>query len=215
MNRYKLNDLWTLWLHLPHDSDWSINSYKKVSTLTFLEECVILIENMSSQIEEKCMLFLMKNNIKPIWEDEKNKKGGCLSYKIAIENVSRVWKRLVYALVGNHFLLDNGYNSNSDKDILKTITGLSISPKKNFSIIKLWIGNMDILSSERFKNISMDLVKQNLSYYPPHQSERAGSIQDYVKPETVEIEIVDPFDINKLCGIERHNCIFKKHSVLY
>lgn len=26
---YKLNNTWTLWLHLPHDVDWTINSYKK------------------------------------------------------------------------------------------------------------------------------------------------------------------------------------------
>ena len=25
----KLNNYWTLWIHLPHDTNWDINSYKK------------------------------------------------------------------------------------------------------------------------------------------------------------------------------------------
>ena len=28
------------------------------------------------------MLFLMRDGIQPIWEDEKNRNGGCFSYKI-------------------------------------------------------------------------------------------------------------------------------------
>ena len=66
---YKLNNTWTLWLHLPHDVDWTINSYKKVFTFDTLDECITLIENINKEIVEKCMLFIMKNNIKPIWED--------------------------------------------------------------------------------------------------------------------------------------------------
>ena len=27
-----LNDTWTFWVHLPHDINWDINSYKKIYT---------------------------------------------------------------------------------------------------------------------------------------------------------------------------------------
>ena len=79
---HDLNNNWTLWLHLPYDTDWSINSYKKVSSFHTLEHCITLIEGINKEIVEKCMLFIMKNNIKPIWEDPENSKGGCISYKI-------------------------------------------------------------------------------------------------------------------------------------
>ena len=102
----KLNNLWTLWLHLPYDIDWSINSYKKVYSFDTLEDCILLIENLNKEIVEKCMLFIMKNNIKPIWEDNENSKGGSLSYKISIDNVYNVWKCLNYSLIGRT-LIDN------------------------------------------------------------------------------------------------------------
>ena len=128
---HNLNNKWTLWLHLPYDTDWSINSYKKVTTFDTLEDCIILIENINKEIIEKCMLFIMKNNIKPIWEDVENSKGGCLSYKINTENVYNVWKKLNYYLIGETLI--------DDKDIMDNINGISISPKKNFCIIKIWL----------------------------------------------------------------------------
>ena len=70
---HKLNSTWTLWLHLPHDTDWTINSYKKVFSFDMLENAIALLENINENIVQKCMLFIMKNNIKPIWEDPENK----------------------------------------------------------------------------------------------------------------------------------------------
>ena len=35
---HKLNDKWCLWAHLPHDTDWSIGSYKKIFEFQTVEE---------------------------------------------------------------------------------------------------------------------------------------------------------------------------------
>ena len=29
----KLPDQWTLWAHLPHDTNWGLESYKEISTI--------------------------------------------------------------------------------------------------------------------------------------------------------------------------------------
>ena len=78
----KLDDSYMLWLHNVFDNDWSINGYKQIYSFNSLEEAISLIENINSELLEKTMLFLMRNNIKPIWEDKKNYYGGCFSYKI-------------------------------------------------------------------------------------------------------------------------------------
>ena len=31
---HPLYDKWVLWAHLPHDTDWSLKSYKKIMTIT-------------------------------------------------------------------------------------------------------------------------------------------------------------------------------------
>ncbi len=128
---HRLQDSWTLYTHLPHDTDWSIDSYREVLTFNNVEEAISLYESIPETLVKNCMLFLMKNNIKPVWEDEMNKKGGCFSYKINNKNVYDAWKNLCYSIIGR--------TASSNEDIFQHINGVSISPKRNFCILKIWM----------------------------------------------------------------------------
>ena len=131
---HKLYDNWTMWAHLPHDTDWSLSSYKKIVSLETIEESLAFFESFPEVMTKNCMLFLMRNGIQPIWEDEKNKKGGCFSYKINNRNVAYSWKNLSYVLLGETL---------TTPELSKHINGITISPKKNFCIIKIWLENCD------------------------------------------------------------------------
>lgn len=128
-----LADKWTMWAHLPHDTDWSIISYKKIYTIDTVEGAIAIGETMPEVLVKNCMLFLMRDGIKPIWEDPKNRQGGCFSYKISNKNVFEVWKDLCYILTGNSISTQSSFVAN--------VTGITISPKKNFCIIKIWMSN--------------------------------------------------------------------------
>ena len=91
---------WTLWAHLPHDTDWSIKSYIKLYTFDTVEQAITITEMLPHVLVTNCMLFLMRKGISPIWEDERNRNGGCFSYKIVNKDVSESWKQLTYSLVG-------------------------------------------------------------------------------------------------------------------
>lgn len=130
---HPLIDKWNLYAHLPHDTDWTIKSYKRISGLSTVEEAITITESLPEKMIKNCMLFLMRDNIKPIWEDVNNKSGGCFSYKIANKNVSRVWKEISYILIGESLLMKKTGTSK--------INGITISPKKNFCIIKIWLNN--------------------------------------------------------------------------
>ena len=84
---HKLNDKWTLWAHLPHDIDWTVKSYKKILTFDSVESAITLCETIPEKMINNCMLFLMRDGILPMWEDNKNKNGGCFSYKVNNKNV--------------------------------------------------------------------------------------------------------------------------------
>tara|TARA_Y100000817_G_scaffold314597_1_gene314077 strand:+ start:2798 stop:3307 length:510 start_codon:yes stop_codon:yes gene_type:complete len=129
----KLSGKWTLWAHLPHDTDWSLNSYKKIMTTDSLNEISTLYKKIPEKMVQNCMLFLMRENIKPIWEDKKNRGGGCFSYKVNNQNVFNVWKRLGCLLVTNCIT--------REKNVLGDINGITISPKKSFCIVKIWLSN--------------------------------------------------------------------------
>lgn len=128
---HKLSDKWVLWAHLPHDTDWSSTSYKYIYTVDTIEKAISLFEVIPEKMVINCMLFLMRDGIQPMWEDPRNRNGGCFSYRITNKYVPDVWKKLSYSLIGKQ--LTNGDN------VFNTITGITISPKKHFCIIKIWL----------------------------------------------------------------------------
>jgi len=130
---HKLNRIWTMWAHLPHDTDWSVNSYKKIYTIKKAEEAIAITETLPEIMVTNCMLFLMIEGVMPTWEDPKNRDGGCFSYKVSNKLVYNVWKQLSYVIMGDSI--------SSQSSFVKNVTGITISPKKNFCIIKIWMSN--------------------------------------------------------------------------
>ena len=141
---HKLNNEWTLWAHLPHDTDWTTQSYKNVFTMTTVEETIALSESLPEVLVINCMLFIMKKGIIPVWEDPANRQGGCFSYKIANKSVYSIWKELTYLLVGESL--------STNKEFVNQITGITISPKKSFCIIKIWMSTCDFQNPELVTN---------------------------------------------------------------
>jgi len=130
---HKLSDTWILWAHLPHDTDWSIKSYIQIQRFNTVEEAISIIDVLPAKLIVNCMLFIMRDGIMPIWEDVRNRHGGCFSYKISNKDVPQSWKELSYSLVGE--------SMSDNQEILNYINGITISPKKNFCIIKVWLSN--------------------------------------------------------------------------
>lgn len=129
----KLTDKWTLWAHLPHDTDWSMKSYKPIYTVSTVEETIAIIETLPPILVQNCMLFWMREGIKPTWEDPKNRNGGCFSYKVVNKIVYDAWKEITYSTVGNTLSKQSSF--------VDKVTGITISPKKNFCIIKIWMAD--------------------------------------------------------------------------
>ena len=82
----------------------------------------------------------MRQNIKPMWEDPNNKAGGCFSFKVVNKNVPEVWKSVSYLLTGETLSSEQPFQSN--------ITGITISPKKSFCILKIWMKSLDFQNQE-------------------------------------------------------------------
>jgi hypothetical protein len=126
---------WNLWAHLPQDSDWSTKSYKQIYTFTTVEETIAITESLPDPLIKNCMLFIMQEGIIPMWEDPKNRHGGCFSYKVSNKNVCDVWRELTYMLVGE--------SVSNNVLFVNAVTGITISPKKNFCIVKIWMTSCD------------------------------------------------------------------------
>ena len=140
-----LCDKWVLWAHLPHDTDWSLKSYIQIMQVESMEEVISLYNSVPPAMVKNCMLFLMRQNIKPMWEDPNNKQGGCFSFKVTNKNVPEVWKSVSYLLTGETL--------SDDKNFQNSITGITISPKKSFCILKIWMKSLDFQNPRVIKEV--------------------------------------------------------------
>jgi hypothetical protein len=98
------------------------------------------------------MLFVMRDGITPMWEDPRNRNGGCFSYKVINKFVPEVWRNLFAALCGETLSIDHTLSCH--------VNGITISPKKNFCIIKIWTTNCDHQNPQIVTNEIKNLTSQ-------------------------------------------------------
>jgi len=132
-------DKWSIYFHLSNDPEWNIASYKSI--MRNIDNPIQVIElrrHINETIVTKSMLFIMRNNIAPMWEDPLNKNGGCFSFKIHSSVVHSVWWDFVYLLCGETIMKNPKHN--------QLVNGLTISPKYEHSIIKIWLKDLTLQS---------------------------------------------------------------------
>jgi hypothetical protein len=155
---HELNSLWVLWYHNPNNSGWDLSSYHKVMELRKLHDFWDMFTLLKTSHFQNGMFFLMRNDIKPMWEDRHNVDGGCWSFRVNKKEVPKTWQELVIGSLGESLMRESKY--------YKTINGISISPKRSFSILKIWNNNVKINESTLLK--SVEGLNMNEIIYKPH-----------------------------------------------
>lgn len=151
-----LNDLWAIYFHDPFDHNWDISSYKLISTINSVEE-FIEIYSLYEDMFYNGMFFLMREHITPRWEDDYNKNGGCFSFKIS--------KFLMQDKLFELFSQALGETMGKTHTLSTNINGISICPKRNYYIIRIWIKNSDYAS---YNNYNITVPKYSTIMYKHH-----------------------------------------------
>jgi hypothetical protein len=101
---FPLQYSWSIWAHYINDTDWSNKSYITIHNCSNVEEIIAFYETfiLSEGVIRKYMLFFMKEDILPMWEDEANRNGGCFWFKIPLDNIHTNWKTIL-KLIPIHF----------------------------------------------------------------------------------------------------------------
>lgn len=121
----------TMWYHSPTDMNFEEDSFKKLWETTSINDFLPMFKALIDKESELLygLFYFMKNDIKPIWNNKEHINGGSISWKINKSDSIKCWKNLLTLYMSNSFSeLDNKYN----------ITGISINPKKNCNILKIW-----------------------------------------------------------------------------
>jgi hypothetical protein len=167
MSHHKTQNPWIVWYHNPSDTEWDKDSYKDIIEITSIEDYCVLKNSWNICLPKvsEGMFFLMRKLDKdtciyPQWEDEHNIDGGYWSFKIPKDKCEQVWFTLMKHVLGECLLYP-------DKDYL-LINGISISPKKNFSIIKIWLKKHDPMPIQKALDSAIDCLNISESIYSNH-----------------------------------------------
>lgn len=152
---YKLDSQWNLWYHSINDQNWEKSSYKKLIQLKTLYDYKLIVSCFKKNHYQNGMFFLMKDGIFPNWEDPLNRNGSFLSFKVSSGNVISGWSELLFECINETIMNDDN----------KEINGISISPKKEFNIVKIWFTTTNEKKHKsNFKELNNDLVLKNCLY---------------------------------------------------
>jgi len=153
----RFKDGWTLYNHDLDNKKWDLASYNIIiKNITDPEQLIAINETIPETIVKNAMLFMMRQSIPPLWEDPHNCQGGYLSFKIMNKSVHPIWKSLVYGLCGETLFVDPIVNT--------FVTGISISPKKTFCILKIWLSNCEYQTAKM--NTIMYLNTEDVKFTP-------------------------------------------------
>ncbi len=155
MEQYKLNNNWCLWYHSINDTQWTNSSYKNLLTITNIYELKTISDIIEQIHLQNGMFFLMKENIFPTWEDPDNREGCCISFKIPVSILKEQWTFIVERILTGDILIDR-----DTPDINQYINGVSISPKREFNIIKIWLRNYDKDYTNTLKEYEPHFLKE-------------------------------------------------------
>jgi hypothetical protein len=138
-NDKKLNSHWTVWVHRLNCNDWTIAGYQKIYVINSIGSFWRFFNNFQLINTYTNQIFIMREEIAPIWEDVNNKFGGICSVKI--DSIQRGMKTDLSTesfatfcmLIMNETLVQNN----------KNINGISYSVKKRASLVKIWTKTYD------------------------------------------------------------------------
>jgi hypothetical protein len=148
---------WILWYHDPNNSDYSLESYIRVMEVKTAEEFWAIVEGISNEAWNSGMFFFMKEGYRPLWDAPENDRGGAWSKKVDASETQNVFiDCMVHCLAGS-FL-----KSHND-----TIVGVTLSPKGNFHIIKIW-NTTTAVSDRRLFNPSLKMKLGDDIAYKAH-----------------------------------------------
>ena len=113
------------------DSTEYENQVKKIGEFDTIEDFWSLYQHIKKpdNCKQGIEIQLFKDPIRPMWEDEYNKKGGKLSLKLNKGYTTIIWEELILGIIGNIL----------PKEINEGINGIVFSPKKESNILQIWL----------------------------------------------------------------------------
>lgn len=149
---------WTLYFRHPGETKWTLNTFLSLGTVTTWGEFWALMDALGNESCGESMYYMMNDPFPPLWESHQNIRGGYYSFRCGKREAADAYHNyLIGAMLGS---LSTDPNTNR-------ITGISISPKRGFNIVKIWNTDSKQSSTALLQYGVHPMVKKEEMIYTP------------------------------------------------
>ena len=156
----KLKNKWVLWFHKINDNAWNLESYQRVCEVETYNDLTFVMNTLKNITAG--MFFFMKDGINPVFEDPSNMNGGYWSLRINKKDAVEYWRKLIYYLCFENITTSDEYETK--------INGLTISPKINNCIFKIWTSDFKNMKTEYIRK-DTNLLNFDEVFYQEHKAD--------------------------------------------
>ncbi|OLL22950.1 Eukaryotic translation initiation factor 4E type 3-A [Neolecta irregularis DAH-3] len=160
---------WKYWHVSDESSNWE-DTLKEIAMVNTVQLFWQVFNNLPLNIPIKNSIHFFKNNVKPLWEDPRNEKGGCWNFRLPKSAAPDFFREILMLLIGEQ--LQDVVLKGDD------ICGCSYSMRFNSTIISVW--NRDASNQVSVQNIFNrinDTIPSELwptaVFYKPHSHHTA------------------------------------------
>ena len=165
-----VDDLYQVQSKHPIDKSEYKDQVKKIAEFDSIEDFWAIFQHLRKP--DSCKpgieFQMLKEPIKPIWEDENNKNGGMISIKLRKGFTTIIWEEIIFALIGD--LLP--------KEIKDEINGIVVTSRIEYNTLQIWIKNYDIKTNKNIESCIRDLLQipreVNLEFSPFFNNDNSG-----------------------------------------
>jgi len=148
-------------------------SMKVLGTVSTVQQFWQWFNNLPAahDLGPRCSYHMMKQNIRPLWEDPANVNGGNLSFKVPKEDTDHSWLRLLLGVIGEYFS-----PCLKEEDDICGVT-VSIRPRGD-NVVCLWNANASLINTEELTSrlrILLPTVSIESPVYKVHKDELGSS----------------------------------------
>lgn len=174
--KHPLQNCWALWYFENDRNNVWENNLKEIASFQTVEDFWSLYNHikLASELKQGCDYSLFKKGVKPMWEDEANRRGGrwliSLEKKQRPNELDRFWLDIILCLIGEAF-------ENSDE-----VCGATVNLRSKGDKIGLWTadatnGNAVLEIGRRLKE-RLRLPPKILIGYQSHKDtmDKSGSV---------------------------------------
>lgn len=184
-NNKFLGSQWSVWVHKAECSSWTEENYINIYTIKSIGSFWRFFNNFNILDKYANYLFIMRDSIKPIWEDNENRNGGICSIKIDCYNrtnktdIGSEVMICLCLLMMNETLIQNN----------NIINGISYSIKNKNILIKIWYNNYAINIEDKLPKNLLNKIEVMLKNNTKYSYGNRKSISIQCKPIKPEYDV--------------------------